>query len=332
MEAIEIRLVAKGQSLSGGEKTSFAVNLNSKLIYYRTYVEKQGWTNCVTDGRQSGTVGESKKLEGISVRLSSGIDGTVQYRTYTENDGWETWSEDGEINGKSDGTRRLEAIQIRLTGKAAEKYDIYYRVHCQDDGWLGWAKNGEKAGSEGYSRRMEAIEIRLVAKGQSLSGGGKTSFAVNPNSKLIYYRTYVEKQGWKNYVTDGRQSGTVGESKKLEGIRVRLSSGIDGTVQYRTYTENDGWEAWSENGEINGKPDGTRRLEAIQIRLTGEAAEKYDIYYRVHCQDYGWLGWAKNGEKAGSEGYSRRMEAMEVRLVTKGNAAPGNTNNCFYGR
>ena len=111
-----------------------------------------------------------------------------------------------------------------------------------------------------------------------------------------------------------------------------MSSGIDGTVQYRTYTENDGWETWSEDGEINGKSDGTRRLEAIQIRLTGEAAEKYDIYYRVHCQDDGWLGWAKNGEKAGSEGYSRRMEAMEVRLVTKGNAAPGNTNNCFYGR
>ena len=332
MEGIEIRLVKKGEKTPETGGKSFLVNTSTNLVSYKTYVEGQGWTNYVTDGRSSGTVGESKKLEGISIRLSSGIDGTVQYKTYTENDGWEAWSENGEINGEPDGTRRLEAIQIRLTGEAAEKYDIYYRVHCQDDGWLGWAKNGEKAGSEGYSRRMEAIEIRLVAKGQSLSGGEKTSFAVNLNSKLIYYRTYVEKQGWTNCVTDGRQSGTVGESKKLEGIRVRLSSGIDGTVQYRTYTENDGWEAWSENGEINWKPDGTRRLEAIQIRLTGEAAEKYDIYYRVHCQDYGWLGWAKNGEKAGSEGYSRRMEAMEVRLVTKGNAAPGNTNNCFYGR
>ena len=111
-----------------------------------------------------------------------------------------------------------------------------------------------------------------------------------------------------------------------------MSSGIDESVQYRTYTENEGWEDWSENGEINGKPNGTRRLEAIQIRLTGKAAEKYDIYYRVHCQDYGWLGWAKNGEKAGSEGYSRRMEAIEVRLVAKGNVAPGNMNNCFYGK
>ena len=162
----------------------------------------------------------------------------------------------------------------------------------------------------------------------------------------VSYKTRVQDEGWQDWKKDGelsgttgkskgmeaRQSGTVGESKKLEGIRVRLSSGIDGTVQYRTYTENDGWEAWSENGEINGKPDGTRRLEAIQIRLTGEAAEKYDIYYRVHCQDYGWLGWAKNGEKAGSEPYSRRMEAIEVKLVTKGNAAPGNTNNCFCGR
>ena len=330
MEAIEIQLVTKGQSMSGDGTASFAVNSN--FIHYRTYVEKQGWTNYVTDGRQSGTVGESKKLESISLRLSSGIDGSVQYRTYTENEGWEDWSENGEINGKPDGTRRLEAIQIRLTGKAAEKYDIYYRVHCQDYGWLGWAKNGEKAGSKGYSRRMEAIEIQLVTKGQSMSGDETVSFAVNPNPNFIHYRTYVEKQGWTNYVTDGGQSGTVGESKKLESISLRLSSGIDGSVQYRTYTENEGWEDWSENGEINGKPDGTRRLEAIQIRLTGKAAEKYDIYYRVHCQDYGWLGWAKNGEKAGSEGYSRRMEAIEVRLVAKGNVAPGNMNNCFYGK
>ena len=330
MEAIEIQLVTKGQSMSGDGTASFAVNSN--FIHYRTYVEKQGWTNYVTDGRQSGTVGESKKLESISLRLSSGIDGSVQYRTYTENEGWEDWSENGEINGKPDGTRRLEAIQIRLTGKAAEKYDIYYRVHCQDYGWLGWAKNGEKAGSKGYSRRMEAIEIQLVTKGQSMSGDETVSFAVNPNPNFIHYRTYVEKQGWTNYVTDGGQSGTVGESKKLESISLRLSSGIDGSVQYRTYTENEGWEDWSENGEINGKPDGTRRLEAIQIRLTGKAAEKYDIYYRVQCQDYGWLGWAKNGEKAGSEGYSRRMEAIEVRLVAKGNVAPGNMNNCFYGK
>ena len=330
MEAIEIRLVKKGEKTpeTGGE--SFVVNTSTNLVSYKTYVEGQGWTNDVTDGGQSGTVGESKKLEGISLRLSSGIDGIVQYRTYTENDGWEDWSENGEINGKPDGIRRLEAIQIRLTGKAAEKYDIYYRVHCQDYGWLGWAKNGEKAGSEGYSRRMEAIEIQLVTKGQSMSGDGTASFAVNSN--FIHYRTYVEKQGWTDYVTDGRQSGTVGESKKLESISLRLSSGIDGSVQYRTYTENEGWEDWSENGEINGKPDGTRRLEAIQIRLTGKAAEKYDIYYRVHCQDYGWLGWAKNGEKAGSEGYSRRMEAIEVRLVAKGNVAPGNMNNCFYGK
>ena len=330
MEAIEIRLVKKGEKTpeTGGE--SFVVNTSTNLVSYKTYVEGQGWTNDVTDGGQSGTVGESKKLEGISLRLSSGIDGIVQYRTYTENDGWEDWSENGEINGKPDGIRRLEAIQIRLTGKAVEKYDIYYRVHCQDYGWLGWAKNGEKAGSKGYSRRMEAIEIQLVTKGQSMSGDGTASFAVNSN--FIHYRTYVEKQGWTNYVTDGRQSGTVGESKKLESISLRLSSGIDGSVQYRTYTENEGWEDWSENGEINGKPDGTRRLEAIQIRLTGKAAEKYDIYYRVHCQDYGWLGWAKNGEKAGSEGYSRRMEAIEVRLVAKGNVAPGNMNNCFYGK
>lgn len=62
--------------------------------------------------------------------------------------------------------------------------------------------------------------------------------SVNTSTNLVSYKTYVEGQGWTNYVTDGRSSGTVGESKKLEGISIRLSSGIDGTVQYKTYTEN----------------------------------------------------------------------------------------------
>ena len=56
----------------------------------------------------------------------------------------------------------------------------------------------------------------------------------------------------------------------------------------------------------------------------------YIIGYTVRITD-GWAG-QKNGEKAGSEGYSRRMEAIEVRLVAKGNVAPGNMNNCFYGK
>ena len=131
----------------------------------------------------------------------------------------------------------MNSIAIELTGELSKSYDVYYRTHCQDYGWLGWAKNGEKAGSEGYSRRMEGIEIRLVKKGEKTPETGEKSFVANtstnlisyktyvekqgwtnPNAKLIYYKTYVEKQGWTNCVTDGRQSGTVGESKKLEGM------------------------------------------------------------------------------------------------------------------
>ena len=115
------------------------------------------------------------------------------------------------------------------------------------------------------------------------------------------YKTYVEGQGWTNDVTDGGQSGTVGESKKLESISLRLSSGIDGSVQYRTYTENEGWEDWSENGEINGKPDGTRRLEAIQIRLTRKAAES--MIYIIGCTARIMDGWA--GRKTEKRGLMR---------------------------
>ena len=309
------------------------LNKYIESVSYKTRVQDEGWQDWKKDGELSGTAGQSKQVEAIVIELrNSLIHGDIKYRTYTQNGGWQDWKSNGEISGSDDETTKIEAIAIELTDELSKNYDVYYRTHCQDYGWLGWAKNGEKAGSEGYSKRMEAIEIRLVKKGEKTPETGGESFVVNTSTNLVSYKTYVEGQGWTNDVTDGGQSGTVGEAKKLEGISLRLSSCIDGIVQYRTYTENDGWEDWSENGEINGKPDGTRRLEAIQIRLTGKAAEKYDIYYRVHCQDYGWLGWAKNGEKAGSEGYSRRMEAIEVRLVAKGNVAPGNMNNCFYGK
>ena len=39
----------------------------------------------------------------------------------------------------------------------------------------------------------------------------------------IRYRTHVQTYGWQKYVRDGQLSGTSGESKRLEGIRIRLT-------------------------------------------------------------------------------------------------------------
>lgn len=146
----------------------------------------------------------------------------------------------------------------------------------------------------------------------------------------ILYKVYVQDNGWQGYVKDGKTSGTTGQSKRTEGISVKLSSNANGDVVYRTYVQNEGWQSWKQNDEVSGTTGQGKQLEAIQVKLTGQIADKYDVYYRVHSQDFGWLGWAKNGESSGTEGYSKRIEAIEIRLVKKGEKAPGSTNNSFH--
>ena len=295
-------------------------------ILYKTHVQDIGWQDFVQDGKMSGTSGRSKRLEGIQIKLSSKLKGNVEYQTHVQDIGWQGWKFNGTMSGTSGQSKRLEAIRIKLSGEIANKYDVYYRVHCQDFGWLGWAKNGEASGSEGFSKRLEGIEIRLVKKGDKAPGTTNNAFI----RKSISYRTHVQDFGWQGYVYDGQQSGTSGQSKRLEGINIKLSSSLDGNVVYRTHVQDYGWQDWKSNDAMSGTSGQSKRLEAIQIKLTGQVANEYDVYYRVHCQNFGWLGWAKNGESSGSEGYSRRLEAIQICLVPKGQKAPGNTNNAFY--
>ena len=295
-------------------------------VMYRTHVQSIGWQDFVRDGKMSGTSGRSKRLEGIQIKLSSKLKGNVEYQTHVQDIGWQGWKSNGTMSGTSGQSKRLEAIRIRLTGEIANKYDVYYRVHCQSYGWLGWAKNGEASGSEGFSKRLEGIEICLVKKGGKAPGTTNNAFV----RKSISYRTHVQDYGWQGYVYDGQQSGTSGQSKRLEGINIKLSPSLNGNVVYRTHVQSYGWQDWKSNDAMSGTSGQSKRLEAIQIKLTGQVANEYDVYYRVHCQNFGWLGWAKNGESSGSEGYSRRLEAIQICLVPKGQKAPGSTNNRFY--
>ena len=330
LEAIEIQLVPKGNAAPGLTTGAFKeTSPESSRISYSTHAQTYGWQAPVNGGYPAGTVGEAKRLEAIKINLgASDYSGSVQYRTHVQTYGWEDgWKSDGELSGTSGEAKRLEAIQIKLTGDIAQHYDVYYRVHAQKLGWLGWAKNGESAGTTGYAYRLEAIEIQLVPKGNAAPGSTDNAF----RQMGISYSTHVQTYGWQDNVFDGATSGTTGEAKRLEAIKINLgASDYSGSVQYRTHVQTYGWEdGWKSDGELSGTSGEAKRLEAIQIKLTGDIAQHYDVYYRVHAQKLGWLGWAKNGESAGTTGYAYRLEAIEIQLVPKGNAAPGSTDNAF---
>lgn len=323
---------AKYTDKNGKEFTATAEKKTKLPIYYQVHRQDYGWevdekdeadlTKWKSDGAPSGTVGESKRLEGIRIQLPKGVSGSVEYRTHIQNTGWETkWKKDGEVSGTSGKSLRLEAIQMKLSGDIAKEYDVYYCVHAQNFGWLNWAKNGEEAGTAGYGYRLEAIKIMLVPKkgGSAPAKVGDSDKAME--ARLVGYQTHVQDIGTQAYVYDGDVAGTSGQAKRMESIRINLPSTMasEGKIEYRSHVQYIGWEKdWKQTNQLSGTTGKSLRLEAIQMKLFGNIAKEYDVYYRVHAQNFGWLGWAKNGEEAGTAGYSYRLEAIQVVMVPKG--------------
>ncbi len=325
LEAIQIAVLPKSAAAPG--KTDKPFVKKPMAVTYQTYANGIGWLSAVTDGASSGTMNQARLLEGLKVDITDAdYSGDVVYNTYMQSYGWTGEKQDMEAAGLAGSGKRLEAVQVKLTGELAQKYDIYYRTYCQTFGWLGWAKNGETAGTMDYAKRLEAVEIKLVAKGGAAPGDVSGAC----RQAKIKYTTHVQTYGWGGYVYDGGASGTTGQAKRLEGIRINLAdSSKNQFLQYKTHVQTYGWQDWVTGGSVSGTEGQAKRLEAIQIKLTGEMEAKYDIYYRVHAQTYDWLDWAKNGENAGTEGLAKRLEAIEIVLVEKGGAAPGKTDRPF---
>ena len=143
----------------------------SGAVSYMTHVQSYGNQKWVSDGSISGTSGEGKRLEAISIKVNNAqlnnISGGIAYTTHVQTYGWsQGWKYNGAASGTRGEGKRLEAIRIQLTGQLAQYYDVYYRVHAQTYGWLGWAKNGSIAGTSGLAKRLEAIQIVIIPKGE----------------------------------------------------------------------------------------------------------------------------------------------------------------------
>ncbi|MEZ2716990.1 hypothetical protein [Niallia circulans] len=76
---------------------------------------------------------------------------------------------------------------------------------------------------------------------------------------------HVQRIGWTNLRTDGEVIGTIGESLRLEAVKIK-AKGLD--IQYRVHVEKDGWTAWKKNGAVAGTTGQSKRIEVIQIKIT----------------------------------------------------------------
>ena len=137
-----------------------------------------------------------------------------------------------------------------------------------------------------------------------------------PEEELkLTYQAHVQNIGWQDEKIAGEDAGTVGESLRMEAIRIWVEDNLyEGDVEYRVHVQDKGWLEWVKNGEIAGTVGESLRIEAIQIHLTGELSERYGLLYQAHVSDFGWLGTVATNELSGTEGFGKRMESLRIQI------------------
>lgn len=134
----------------------------------------------------------------------------------------------------------------------------------------------------------------------------------------VKYQAHVQNIGWQNEVFNWMLAGTVGQSLRLEGIKIRLENAPEGiSIKYRAHVQDIGWQNWVYDGAMAGTEGKSLRLETLQIILEGADSNKYSVQYQAHVQDIGWQNVVRDGAVAGTTGQSRRLEAIRIRIIRK---------------
>lgn len=196
---------------------------------------------------------------------------------------------------------------------------ISYQTQVQGIGWQGPSYNGDTSGTTGQKLRLESLKVSLSNLTQGLSGSH------------IQYQAFVQGIGWQNpSANDGEIAGTIGQSKRMEAMRLQLTGPISQVydVYYRVHVQNIGWMAWAKNWQISGTSGMSYRIEALQIQIvkkgdpipssSGSTSFPFlttpTIKYSSHVQNIGWQTPVENGATSGTTGKSLRIEAIKAEV------------------
>jgi len=135
-----------------------------------------------------------------------------------------------------------------------------------------------------------------------------------PSTYGVTYEAHVQNIGWQNWVSDGQEAGTDGQSLRMEALKLtgtNLPAGA--SITYEAHVQNIGWQNWVSDGQEAGTDGQSLRMEALKITLNGLPG--YEVKYEAHVQNIGWQNWVSDGQEAGTDGQSLRMEALKIEIV-----------------
>lgn len=105
-----IGTVGKGLRLE-----AISINISDIDIYYDVHMEKAGDVKGSIEGQIEGSIGQAKRLEGITINVKNIPEGyTLKYRTHIQNIGWTNWSTSGQYSGTKGKGLRMEAVEIKI--------------------------------------------------------------------------------------------------------------------------------------------------------------------------------------------------------------------------
>lgn len=165
-------------------------------------------------------------------------------------------------------------------------------------------------------KRLITFALALILCVTAIPHFAMQADAASAGGPSVVYQSHLAERGWTSAVSNGATSGTTGESRRMEGLKIYLQN-VSGGITYRAHVQNIGWMGWTSNGSMAGTEGRSLRMEAIEIKLTGQAAQKYTVQYRVHVQEIGWMDWVSDGMTAGTVGRSLQIEAIQIKLVEK---------------
>lgn len=297
----------------GGEVAS------THSVWYRAYVEKDGWLEWAHDGESM--LGDAQgRVLGIQVVLLDAGQGAREVGLREERAA-------GEANAKEDNDAEVGFANVTQAAQeageaepqdtpavAAEQDADDVAVLVQDDDDVNGVNGANGAAGPAIEIAGSEPEDIQVVSAESAAA-----------AVTVRYKVHAQGYGWMGLKKNGAVAGTNGEGRRLEAIRVSLPKGEDGGVVYRVRAESYGWMDWKKNGAVAGTTGEGKRLEALRIKLTGSVSKTHDVWYRAHIQSYGWSKWVKNGSRVGAAKAGKRLEAIQVIVVPKGGAVPQQT-------
>jgi flagellum-specific peptidoglycan hydrolase FlgJ len=134
---------------------------------------------------------------------------SVNYQAGIENFGSQKTVFDNGIAGIIDQAKRIETLKIDLNSLDIPQGltgGISYQAHVSKFGWQDEVSTGAEVGTKGEF--IEALKIHLT---------GDISKYYD-----VQYQVYVQGMGWTNPSKNGEISGTTGQSKQIEAVKISI--------------------------------------------------------------------------------------------------------------